>query len=91
MLRDAFITHQRENIFVKNLTLPVGKFLEFGEGQINISLAFQLHTKVLQPLLECVAPAELAQDHFAGAPANVFRTHDLVGFTRLQHPVLMNA
>ena len=41
-------------------------------------------------MLEGVAPAELAQHDFVGTPAHVFRTHDFIGVTGLEHAVLVN-
>ena len=45
----------------------------------------------MQALLECIAATEFAQNDFVCSPAYIFRTHDLVGITRLEHPVLVNA
>jgi len=45
----------------------------------------------LQALLEGVAPAELAQHDFVGAPAHVFGAHDFIGVARFEHAVLVDA
>ena len=90
-LRDALIADQRQNIFVKNLSLAVGQFLEAGKGGVDLGFAVKLHTQLLQALLEGIAPAEFAQHNLVSAPAHIFGTHDFVGVARLEHAVLMDA
>ena len=81
---------QGQNVFVENITLAISELFEAGKGGIDIGLGLHLHTQVQQALLEGVAPTELAQDQFVGAPAHILGAHDLVSVTCFEHAVLMD-
>jgi hypothetical protein len=61
------------------------------KGRVDLGFRFHLDAQFLQPLLEGVAAAELAQHDLVGGPAHVFGTHDLVGVARLEHTILVDA
>src|SRR6266542_2972922 len=78
-------------VLVEDLALLVGTLLEACEGVIDRLLGAQIDAELRESRLEGIAPGELAQHQLVGAPADVFRAHDLVGFAVLQHAVLVDA
>src|SRR6476620_11000499 len=48
-------------------------------------------TELSQACAKSVTAGMFAKQQFVRAPANIFGTHDLVGFTMLEHSVLMYA
>ena len=51
-------------VFVEDLVLAVGQFLETGKGRVQGLVAIELDTEFLQAALEGIAPGMLAQNQF---------------------------
>ncbi len=88
---DRAFHREGEDVLVEDVALAVGELLEAGERGVDVGLGLELDAELLQPLLEGVAPRELAEDDLVGRPADVLGAHDLVGVARLQHAVLVDA
>ncbi len=86
-----FFGDDRDDVFVEDLRLAVGQFLEARERRIQLAFAFERDAQLLQTLLERIAARQLAEHDLVRAPAHIFGAHDFVGVTRLQHAVLVNA
>src|SRR5574343_373444 len=77
-------------ILVEDFMLAIGQFLEAGKGGVQRLIAIQLDSQFLQAGLEGITPGMLTEHKLVLCPAHVLRTHDFVGFTVLQHAILMN-
>jgi hypothetical protein len=88
---DRLFADQGQDIFIKDLTLTICQFFEFSERGVDIGFAFHLDAQVFQALFERIATTQLAQHDLVGTPAHILRSHDLVGVTRLQYAVLVDA
>ena len=71
--------------------LLVGEVLEALERGIQLLLGLEFDAKLLQPALEGVTPAVLAQHHAVRGPADILGAHDFVGLAFLDDTVLMDA
>ncbi len=88
---DGFVANQGLQVFVENFLLAIGQFLEALEGGIEGVFGVEFDVQGREALAQGVAPGQFAQGQFVGVPAHVFSAHDFVGFTVLQHAVLMDA
>ncbi len=78
-------------ILVEDFVLLVRQRLEAGKGLVEFFFRVELDAQLPEPGAKGVAPGVLAQHHAVVAPAHVLGAHDLVGFTVLEHAVLVDA
>src|SRR5690606_11438743 len=84
------VENDRLNIAVVHVLFSVCEFLEFLERTIGFKLV-KVESQFPHPHAECVSAAVLAEDEVRLAEADLFRAHDLVGGTVLQHAMLVYA
>ena len=89
--RQCGIADEGLQVFIEDFVLLVRKILETCEGVIQFRLGTKFDAQFLHAGLEGVASGMFAQHHAIGRPANVLGAHDFVGFTMLEHAVLVDA
>ena len=83
------LRHDRLQILVGELDLPVGELLEPRERAVHV-IGIELEPDLRERVDERVAPAVLAQDDAVALEADLERVHDLVGGPVREHAVLVD-